>query len=40
MSIKATRVLVATIALAGLVGMTTPAEAAAPAKQARSIWCC
>ena len=39
MSIKATRVLVATIAFAGLVGMTTPAEAARPSTD-RNVWCC
>ena len=39
MSIKATRVLVATIAFAGLVGMAAPAEAARPSQQ-RNVWCC
>ncbi len=36
---KAPRIIVATIALASLVGMSTPAEAAKPAQQ-RNVWCC
>ena len=39
MSIKATRILVATIAFASLVGMAAPAEAARPSQQ-RNVWCC
>lgn len=39
MSNKATRIVVATIALVSLVGMATPAEAAKPSPQ-RNVWCC
>jgi hypothetical protein len=39
MSSKVTRVLVASIALISLAGLTAPAEAA-PAKQSRTVWCC
>jgi len=39
MSNKAIRTLVATVALASLVSMATPAEAAQPATQ-RNVWCC
>lgn len=36
---KAPRIIIATIALIGLAGLSTPAEAAKPALQ-RNVWCC
>lgn len=39
MSNKATRTIVATIALLSLVGFAAPAEAAKPSEQ-RNVWCC
>lgn len=39
MNRKAPRILIATIALVSLAGLTTPAEAA-PVKQTRNVWCC
>jgi len=40
MTSKATRILVAAIALVSLAGMTAaPADASAP-KQTRNVWCC
>jgi hypothetical protein len=39
MSSKATRVLVATIALLSLAGFAAPAEAA-KVQQQRTVWCC
>ena len=40
MNRKATRILVATIALVSLAGFTAPAEAAPAQQTARNIWCC
>ena len=40
MSSKAPRLIVATIALISLAGLAAPAEAEAPAKQQRTVWCC
>ncbi len=40
MKSKAPRLIIAFVAIVGLAGMTAPADAAAPAKQARSVWCC
>lgn len=40
MNAKAPRLLIALVAVVSLAGMTVPADAAAPAKQTRSIWCC
>ena len=40
MKSKAPRLVIALVALVSLAGMTVPADAAAPAKQARSGWCC
>ena len=40
MSSKATRVLVATIALVSLAGFAAPADAAASKPQLRTVWCC
>ena len=39
MRTKTARLIVATIALASLVGMSVPAEAAQPSSQ-RNVWCC
>lgn len=39
MNRKATRILVATIALVSLAGFAAPAEAA-QVKQTRNVWCC
>jgi hypothetical protein len=39
MSSKATRVLVATIALVSLAGFAAPADAA-QVKEQRTVWCC
>ena len=36
---KATRLVVAAIALASLAGMAAPAEASRPPQQ-RNVWCC
>ena len=36
----APRLIVALVAVVSLVGMAAPADAGAPAKQTRSIWCC
>ena len=40
MSIKAPRFAVALVAIVSLVGFAAPADAAAPVKQTRTIWCC
>jgi hypothetical protein len=40
MNSKAPRILVASIALIGMVGLSSPAEAAPAQQQARNIWCC
>ena len=37
---KAPRLLIALVAVVSVAGITAPADAAAPAKQARTIWCC
>jgi hypothetical protein len=37
---KAPRLVVALVACVSMIGMAAPADAGAPAKQARSIWCC
>ncbi len=39
MRTKTSRLIVAAIALASLVGMSAPAEAAKPSSQ-RNVWCC
>jgi len=39
MSTKVIRTLVATVALASMVSMAAPAEAARPSTQ-RNVWCC
>jgi len=39
MNSKAPRILIATVALVSLAGLTAPAEAA-PVKQSRTVWCC
>ena len=40
MNSKTTRVLVASLALIGMVGLSSPAEAAPAKQQARTVWCC
>ena len=40
MKSKAPRLVIALVAVVSLAGMTAPADAAAPAKQTRNIWCC
>lgn len=40
MNSKATRVLVASLALIGMIGMSSPAEAAPAQQQMRTGWCC
>ena len=37
---KAPRLVIALVAVVSLAGMTAPADAAAPVKQTRNIWCC
>ena len=40
MKSKTSRIAVAVVALVSLAGFAAPADAAAPAKMARSGWCC
>ncbi len=40
MNRKAPRILVASIALIGMIGLSSPAEAAPAQQQARTVWCC
>lgn len=40
MKSKAPRIAVALVALVSLAGIAAPADAAAPVKQTRNIWCC
>ena len=40
MRTTAPRLIIATIALVSLAGLASPVEAAAPAPQARNVWCC
>lgn len=40
MNRKATRILVATVALVSLAGFAAPAEAAQVRETARNVWCC
>ena len=40
MNRKATRIIVASIALVGLAGLAAPAEAAPSQLQLRNVWCC
>ncbi|GAA1439254.1 hypothetical protein GCM10009641_46530 [Mycobacterium cookii] len=37
---KAPRILVASIALIGMIGLSAPAEAAPAKQQMRNVWCC
>ena len=40
MKSKAPRIAVAIVAIVSLAGLAAPADAAAPAKQTRNVWCC
>ena len=40
MKSKAPRLVIALVAVVSLAGLTAPADAAAPSKQTRSVWCC
>lgn len=40
MNRKATRILVASITLVGMIGLSSPAEAGPAKEQTRTVWCC
>lgn len=40
MSSKITRIVVASIALVSLAGLSAPADASPARPQARNVWCC
>ena len=40
MNSKVPRILVASIALIGMIGLSSPAEAAPAQQQMRNVWCC